>query len=87
MAGRTDRHGTGLNLWATAGRLLHSLSHERNGRVMTEKSKMSEGVGCVVGIGGLLLAAFVAAAVNELVKHYPVVMSVGGTVSGVCLVP
>lgn len=46
---------------------------------------MSDGVGWVVGLGGLLLAAFVVAAVNEVVKHYSVIMSVGGAVSGALL--
>ena len=82
---RTDRHGTALSFRETASRLSNSLSHERNERLMTEKSKLSEGVGFALGLGGLILAGLVVCAIIEVVKHDTAIMSVGGTASGVVL--
>jgi hypothetical protein len=49
---------------------------------MAEKSKMSEAAGCALGLGGLMLAVTVISGIIEVVKHYPAIMSIGGTVSG-----
>ena len=52
---------------------------------MTEESKMSQDVGCVLGLIGLVVAVCLLSAVATLSGYYMAIVDIGGVVIGVVL--